>query len=211
MDKKSISEAQFSAITLRLTPKALDWLNGITCGVPHLTIYKDLLYGMTVSPSAIKKRGQDVPLKPLEVEASANSFSERWNMSRKVMTRLFKEMGELGLIIVDSNKLRSVLTMCAVVDCTPGKPSSSNPPTDENQAEQQNVAQPTSHGGDDEATPSVSTEANCADGTAAPKVTADPSSQTSVPPEGKASDTYYKPDGQQLHHDDPTLFDDMKE
>ncbi len=209
MDKKTINTPQFSAIFLYLTPKSLDWLNGATCGVPHLTIYKDLLYGMTVSDSAIKKRGQDVPLKPFEVEASANSFSERWNMSRKVMIRLFKEMGELGLIKVDSNKLRSVLTMCAVVDCTPCKPSSSNPPSDESPADQQNVEQSASHGGSGEATPSVSTEADCADGTAAPKVTANPSSQASVPTEGKASDTSYNPDGQPHRQANPTLFDGM--
>ncbi len=206
MDKKSISEAQFSAITLFLTPKY-----GITCGIPHLTIYKDLLYGMSVTGCTDRKRGIDVPLKPLEVEASANSFSERWNMSRKVMTRLMSEMEQLGLIKRDANKLRSVLTMAAVSDCLPDEPSSSRPPTDERQAEHQNDAQPDSHGDTPEATPPGSTEADCAAGTTAPKVTADPSPQASVSPEGKASDTSYNPNEQQSHQAGQTLFDGMEE
>ncbi len=210
---KEIPTAQFAAITLRLTPKSLEWLNGTTHGIPHLTIYRDLLFSMATSDMTIGKRGIDVPLKPLEVEASANGLGERWNLGRKVMTRLLAEMEQLGLVKISRSKLTSIATMTAVLDYDAIAPTSPNPPSDKSQAGQQNVAQPGLDGGT-EATPPVSAEAGCADGTPAPKAAGDPPPQSSAPTEGKASNTSptsYMSGRQQPGTDVGTLFDGVDE
>src|SRR5574344_1212845 len=122
MTNRISAQAQFSAVTLLLTPSALLFLNGMTKGIPHLTIYIDLLFSMATTDSNFKKRGVDVSLKPLEVEASANGLGDKWNLGRKVMTRLLGEMEELGLLKPTSNtpsKLTSISTMTAVIDWLP--------------------------------------------------------------------------------------------
>ncbi len=212
MNIKEIPTAQFSAISLYLTPKSLWWLNGITHGIPHMTIYRDLLFSMATSEMSIDKHGNDVPLKPLEVDASANGLAKRWNIGRKVMERLLKEMEELKLIQLSRSKLTSIATMTAVLDYDAIAPTSDNAPSAESQAEQQNVAQPSS--GDDavEAQSTVSTEAICDDGTTAPKVTVDPPSQASVPTDDSGStDPINKPDGTQHILTQRTLFDGEEE
>lgn len=147
MTNRFTSQAQFSAVTLLLTPSALLFLNGMTKGIPHLTIYIDLLFSMATTDSNFKKRGVDVSLRPLEVEASANGLGDKWNLGRKVMTRLLAEMEELGLlkpVKSTPQKLTSIATMSAVTDWLPIDNSSSNRPTDETSADHQNDALPQS-------------------------------------------------------------------
>lgn len=212
MNNKDFTAPQFTAIHLLLTPKALMWLNGITQGIPHLTIYNYLLFSMAVTNDATKKHGRDVPLKPLEVDASANGLGNRWSLGRKVMERLLKEMGELGLISLERSRLASIATMTSVLDYDAVAPTSDNPPSNESLADQQNVEQPVSGDGAEVAKPTVSTEADCADGTTASKVAVDPPSQASVPTDGNgSSDTSYKPDDCPHIRTDPTLFDGLNE
>ncbi len=212
MNNKEIATPHFSAIHLLLTPKALMWLNGITQGIPHLTIFNHLLFSMAVTDDATKKHGRDVPLKPLEVDASANGLGNRWCLGRKVMERLLKEMGELGLVSLERSRLATIATMTSVLDYDAVAPTSDNPPSKQSQAEQQNVAQPCSDDGAEAAKPTVSTEAVCADDTSARKLTDDSSPQASVPTDGNgSSDTSYKPDGSPLTHAAPTLFDGIDE
>ena len=140
MTTRISTQAQFSAVTLLLTPSALLFLNGMTKGIPHLTIYIDLLFSMAITDSNFKKRGVDVSLKPLEVEASANGLGDKWNLGRKVMTRLLGEMEELGLlkpVKSTPQKLTSIATMSAVTDWLPIDNSNSNRPTDETSADHQ--------------------------------------------------------------------------
>ena len=147
MTNRISAQAQFSAVTLLLTPSALLFLNGMTKGIPHLTIYIDLLFSMATTDSNFKKRGVDVSLKPLEVEASANGLGDKWNLGRKVMTRLLGEMEELGLLkLVKSTpqKLTSIATMSAVTDWLPIDNSNSNLPTYETSADHQNDELPQS-------------------------------------------------------------------
>ncbi len=211
MNNKEFSTPPFAAISLLLTPKALMWLNGITNGIPHLTIYNHLLFTMAVSEDATKKHGRDVPLKPLEVDASANGLGNRWGLGRKVMERLLKEMGELGLITLERSRLASIATMTSVLHYDAVATTSSNRPTESAQAEQQDVAQPSTDVGAEAATPTVSTEAGSAYGTAAPMVTADPSSQASVSTNGRpASDASYNPYGEERISHEPTLFDETE-
>lgn len=141
MSNKITMQAQFSAVTLLLTPSALLFLNGMTKGIPHLTIYIDLLFSMATTDSSFKKRGVDVSLKPLEVEASANGLGDKWNLGRKVMTRLLGEMEDLGLLKPVKSapqKLTSIATMSAVTNWLPLDLSTSNRPTDETSEDHQN-------------------------------------------------------------------------
>ena len=216
MNNKDFQTTQFSAITLHLTPKALLWLNGITHGIPHLTIYNELLFSMATDNVTLVKRGNDVPLKALEVEASANGLGERWHIGRKVMTRLLDEMEQLKLIKLSRSKLTSIATMTAVVDYDAIAPPFSNPPSDQSKAEQQNIAQPNSNDGAPEAEPPVSTEVYRADGTSVSVVTDEPPAQTSFATDGRGSpDTSYshpyKPKGDSSVHTVSTLFDGMNE
>lgn len=147
MTNKITTQAQFSAVTLLLTPSALLFLNGMTKGIPHLTIYIDLLFSMSTTDTTFNKRGIDVHLKPLEVEASANGLGDKWNIGRKVMTRLLGEMEDVGLlkpIKSAPQKLTSIATMSAVTDWLPADISNSNRPTDETSADHQNDEQPQS-------------------------------------------------------------------
>lgn len=106
----------FLDITLRLTPDAIAWLNNTTSGVSHFAIFKDLLISMATSDTTTNKRGITVELKPFEVEASTNGLSEKWNIGRKVMTRLLYEMEQLNLIKLKKSKLTSIATITAVKD-----------------------------------------------------------------------------------------------
>lgn len=147
MTNRISTQAQFSAVTLLLTPSALLFLNGMTKGIPHLTIYIDLLFSMATTDCNFKKRGVDVSLKPLEVEASANGLGDKWNLGRKVMTRLLGEMEDLGLlkpVKSTPQKLTSIATMSAVTDWLPVDNSNSNCPTDETLADHQNDELPQS-------------------------------------------------------------------
>ncbi len=211
MNIKEVSTPQFTAISLLLTPKALMWLNGITQGIPHLTIFNHLLFSMAVTNDATKKHGRDVPLKPLEVDASANGLGNRWGLGRKVMERLLKEMEQLGLLSLERSRLASIATMTSVLDYDAVAPTSTNPPTESAQAEQQNVAQPSPDVGAEAATATVSTEPDCDVGTTAPKVAVDPPSQGSVPTDASGSSgTSNKPEGEQSIRHDPTLFDETE-
>ena len=119
MNNKILSQAKFGEFTLQLTPAALLFLNGITKDILHLTIYIDLLFSMATIEGVFKKRGNDVYLMPKEVEASANGLGDKWNIGRKVITRLLKGMDELGLLKPTKtiqSKLTSISTMSAVVD-----------------------------------------------------------------------------------------------
>lgn len=167
------SQPQFRAVTLQLTPAALLFLNGITKGIPHLTIYNDLLLSMATVEGTLNKRGIDVQLKPKEVEASANGLGDKWNLGRKVMTRLLKEMEELGLLKPTSNtpsKLTSISTMTAVIDWLPVIGNDSNEPSDQTSADHQNDELPqsvetdvTTISKDDEANNSESTSTHQCD------------------------------------------------
>ncbi|WP_270436447.1 hypothetical protein [Candidatus Bacteroides intestinigallinarum] len=102
---------------------------------------------MATTDSNFKKRGVDVSLKPLEVEASANGLGDKWNLGRKVMTRLLGEMEELGLlkpVKSTPQKLTSIATMSAVTDWLPIDNTNSNRPTDETSADHQNDELPQS-------------------------------------------------------------------
>lgn len=146
MSNKITMQAQFSAVTLLLTPSALLFLNGMTKGIPHLTIYIDLLFSMATTESSFNKRGIDVHLKPLEVEASANGLGDKWNLGRKVMTRLLGEMEELGLLKPIRSaplKLTSIAAISAVTDWLPLEQSTFNETKENASADHQNYELPT--------------------------------------------------------------------
>lgn len=209
MDNKLTTTAQFTAVTLMLTPEAINWLGGITCGVPHLTLYKDLLFGMAVERDTTTKRGIDVPLKAKEVEASANGLAEKWNMSRKVMIRLLNEMQRLGLIKLTSSKLTSIATMSAVTDYLPIDKPVSKPSADESQAEQQMVAQPAS-GADDGGIAPAFAEALPTETPSASAVAEEVSEGASARvAEATPTDTSNIPLGQPRNPASKTLFDGM--
>lgn len=219
MNNSITTQPQFRAVTLQLTPAALLFLNGITKGIPHLTIYNDLLFSMATVEGTFNKRGIDVLLKPKEVEASANGLGDKWNLGRKVMTRLLKEMEELGLLKPTSNtpsKLTSISTMSAVIDWLPVIENASNEPSDETSADHQNDELPQSSE-TDVTTISNEGEANSSESTSTHQCDDDLSSQPSptitedvtTPSESnpkQSSHTYYN---KQTNQESASLFDDV--
>lgn len=114
MNNSNNAQRQFRKVTLCVSPEALAFLGGSTRGVSHFAIFNDLLMNMVTTASSLDKRGIAVPLKPGQAEASANAMAARWELSRKIMTRLLATMQDLGLIDLSTSRLTSVATLTAV-------------------------------------------------------------------------------------------------
>lgn len=118
MNKKIPPIQSFSKIRFEMSSDALAFLLETTKGVRNWDIYYELLKLLSLNDVTIKKRGIPVSVASGQLESSANSLREKFNLGQTAMVRTLNRMHELGLIRWQPSKVASIAELPVVLGWT---------------------------------------------------------------------------------------------
>lgn len=118
MNKKIPPIQSFSKIRFEMSSDAIAFLLETTKGVRNWDIYYELLKLLSLKDVTIKKRGIPVSVASGQLEASANSLREKFNLGQTAMVRTLNRMQELGLIRWLPSKVASIAELPVILGWT---------------------------------------------------------------------------------------------
>lgn len=118
MNKKIPPIQSFSKIRFEMSSDALAFLLETTKGIRNWDIYYELLKLLSLKDVTIKKRGIPVSVASGQLEASANSLREKFNLGQTAMVRTLNRMQEFGLIRWLPSKVASIAELPVILGWT---------------------------------------------------------------------------------------------
>ncbi len=110
----SILKPTFKNANLALTAKQLHYLNGTTADTTNFVFYYNLVSRMATATMVEKVRGIDITVSPGQVLASKSTLAKEWNINRKTVIAMFKDMMDIGLIEYDSSRLSTIINLTSI-------------------------------------------------------------------------------------------------
>ena len=113
--------SQIASLTIHLSRKAIQWLNGATRDnddrvICHQTIFFDLLSRIKTEKCADHSFRRPQFLEAGQAQFSEFQLSKDWNMGRKKIHNLLMTMQELRLIEVYNSRTASLLSFGCIKD-----------------------------------------------------------------------------------------------
>ncbi len=109
----------FSAVTIRLTAEAAEWLSGITTDmdgneIRNMLIFSGLLKDMRTTPGYDAGFRRPLNLLPGQVQFSEIGLADKWRLRRKKMHNLLMRMEAVGLVSIYNSRVGSALSFTCI-------------------------------------------------------------------------------------------------